>query len=121
MKEMNPELAKALANLEELQNEAQKKYMWPADMELNGYKLICTCPACPEQYDVHSANTGAKVGYLRLRHGWFRADAPVCGGETVYESFTGGDGIFDDDERIPEITKALEAITAYWDRLTAKD
>ena len=111
MKEMDPELAKSLAELEEKQDSD-----WPTDLELDGYKLICTCPACPEQYDVFKA--GAKVGYLRLRHGWFRADAPSCGGDTVYESHTKGDGMFDDDERIPEITKALAAITQYWKEIT---
>lgn len=111
MKEMNPELAKALTELEEAQN-----HDWPADIELNGYRLICTCPACPEQYDVFKG--GSKIGYLRLRHGWFRADAPTCGGKIVYESHTKGDGMFDDAERIPEITKALAAITEYWKELT---
>jgi hypothetical protein len=112
MKEMDPELAKSLADLEE----AQGKTQWPTDLELDGYKLICTCCACPEQYDVFKGDS--KVGYLRLRHGAFRADAPVCGAKTVYESNTKGDGIFDDDERIPEITKALAAITQYWKELT---
>ena len=107
MKEMDPELAKALTDLEEAQNSK-----WPTDLELDGYKLICTCSACPEQYDVFKGDS--KVGYLRLRHGGFRADAPTCGGKTVYESDTVGDGMFDDDERIPEITKALAAITEYW-------
>ena len=113
MKPMNPELVQALAALEEMQNKTQ----WPEDLELNGYKLTCTCPACPEQYEVFDA-AGNQVGYLRLRHGWFRADTPECGAETVYESRPKGDGMFDDDERIPEITKALEAITAH---IKAKD
>lgn len=115
MKEMDPKLSEALADMEEKQNND-----WPGDLEINGYKLVCTCPACPEQYDVLNSN-GSKVGYLRLRHGHFRADCPACGGETVYESDTKGDGIFDDDERIPEITKALAAITDYWNKLTQKD
>lgn len=115
MKEMNPKLAETLAAMEEKQNND-----WPIDLEISGYKLVCTCPACPEQYDVFNSS-GSKVGYLRLRHGWFRADAPTCGGETVYESHPKGDGIFDADERIPEITKALDAITAYWKELTSKD
>lgn len=80
------------------------------DIVIDGYRLVCTCSACPEQYDVFDDKTGDKVGYLRLRHGHFRADAPDCGDETVYESFTGGDGIFDDDERMPELRKAVFAI-----------
>lgn len=112
MKEMHPELAKSLAAL------GEKQYArLPTDRELAGYKLVCTCSACPEQYDVFNSN-GEKVGYLRLRHGWFRADAPACGGTIVYESRPKGDGIFDEDERVPELTKALDAITKYWKEIT---
>lgn len=110
MKEIDPKLAAALAELEEKQNSD-----WPADIELNGYRLICTSSACPEQYDVFKGSS--KVGYLRLRHGHFRADCPSVGGKTVYTSATKGDGIFDDDERISEITKAVAAITQYWKEL----
>ena len=81
----------------------------PADTTVDGYTLKLTCFACPEQYDVFDANN-EMVGYLRLRHGHFRADVPDCGGETVYESFTVGDGIFEDAERIEELTKAVKAI-----------
>jgi hypothetical protein len=102
---------KSIANLEEMQNAANKK--WPVDCEISGYKLVCTCRACPEQYDVFEQD-GKKVGYLRLRHGTFRADAPSCGGDTVYSSMPRGDGIFDDDEREKELTNAVEAIQAWW-------
>lgn len=82
------------------------------DMEnpilINGYELDQTCYACPEQYDVFDKNNN-HVGYLRLRHGKFRADY-ICTGETVYESFTKGDGIFNPEERMTELTKAIEAI-----------
>lgn len=77
-----------------------------------GYRLICTCPMCPEQYDVFDAQTDAQVGYLRLRHGFFRADLGGHGGETVYESNTKGDGSFEADERLPEITAAIRALKA---------
>lgn len=107
MKPINPELEQALAELEAAQNSD-----WPADLEIAGYKLVCTCPACPEQYDVCDAS-GKQVGYLRLRHGYFRADAPACGNETVYESRPSGDAMFDDDERLPELTKAVAAIDAW--------
>ncbi|NBT75145.1 hypothetical protein EBZ80_18315 [bacterium] len=70
-----------------------------------------TSRACPEQYDVFDAH-GEMAGYLRLRHGYFRADYPDCGGETVYTSNTKGDGLFDDDERMPELTKAVAALDA---------
>lgn len=74
-------------------------------MFVEGLTLVCTCEACPEQYDVFDGEE--KVGYLRLRHGRFRADVPDCGGETVYESMTKGDGVFDDEEREEEIRKAV--------------
>jgi len=78
------------------------------DIDIDGLRLVCTCGACPEQYDVFDGDV--QVGYLRLRHGWFRADVPVAGGETVYESYPKGDGIFEDDERLIELTKAIKAI-----------
>lgn len=81
-------------------------------MNINGYELEQTCMACPEQYDVFKDNR--KVGYLRLRHGQFRADVPECGGETVYTAYTNGDGLFDDDERTLHLTKAIEAIDDYY-------
>jgi hypothetical protein len=80
-----------------------------ADLVINGYTLKMTSLACPEQYDVFDDNN-EMVGYLRLRHGYFRADVPDCGGDTVYESQPEGDGMFEDHERIQELTKAVEAI-----------
>lgn len=82
-------------------------------MEIFGYQLVQTCGACPEQYDVFLNDK--QVGYLRLRHGWFRADAPNCGGETVYQSYPVGDGIFDtQEERDIELRKAVLALQKYW-------
>jgi hypothetical protein len=50
---------------------------------------------------------------LRLRHSFFYADVPNCGGTTVYESDTIGDGCFDDDEeRAFHLTNAIVAIDA---------
>lgn len=92
---------------------------WPEDCEIDGLKLVCTCGACPEQYDVFDAE-GKQVGYLRLRHGWFRADVPDAGGETVHESYPRGDGIFADDERMAHLTEAVKKIKAWRDRSTDK-
>lgn len=70
--------------------------------------LIETCSACPEQYD---AFIGDKpVGYLRLRHGHFRVDYPQCGGETIYDAYPYGDGIFEDYERYKYLQEAKQAI-----------
>jgi len=64
----------------------------------NKIKLKQTCIAYPEQYE---AFVGEKqVGYLRLRHGYFRVDFPDCGGKTIYKAHPKGEGMFkDNDER----------------------
>lgn len=77
-------------------------------MNILGCELIRTCHAFPEQYDVKY--NGVMIGYLRLRHGEFRADYPDVNGETVYSSEPNGDGMFDEDEREPELTKAVSAL-----------
>jgi hypothetical protein len=77
-------------------------------MNIGPFKLIETCGACPEQYDVFKGKQ--QVGYLRLRHGYFRVDVPNCGGETVYEAHPRGDGMFEPDERDFYLYKAVKAI-----------
>lgn len=71
-------------------------------------RLELTCPACPEQYDVWHGKQ--KVGYLRLRHGHFRAHFMGVEGEIVYEADTIGDGLFEDSEREFHLNRAIEAI-----------
>jgi hypothetical protein len=66
-------------------------------IHLNWYKLILTCPAFPEQYDVYKNNK--YIAYLRLRWGHFRIYiienneinwneisfySPKCHGEFLY-------------------------------------
>lgn len=87
------------------------------DIIIDGCRLICTCSVCPEQYDVFNNDTGAQLGYLRLRHGWFRADCPDVGGETVYEAHPQGDGCFEDSERTHFLTLAVAQIKNYWTKL----
>lgn len=78
-------------------------------MNANDLTLVKTCGACPEQYDVFRGEE--LVGYLRLRHGHFRADCPY--GNTVYEtSAMSGDGEFCDDEREFFLSEAKKAIAA---------
>lgn len=67
--------------------------------------LVETCSACPEQYDAYL--DGKKIGYLRLRHGYFRAEH---NGTTVYSTETLGDGIFDSSEKGKHLKKAKKAI-----------
>ena len=72
-----------------------------------GYDLYRTCCACPAQWDVYLGDN--KVGYLRLRHGSFRADCPFK--TTVYHTTDcKGDGIFDLDEEEFFLTEAIKAI-----------
>ena len=80
------------------------------DIIIDGCRLICTCSACPEQYDVFDDDTGVKIGYLRLRHGYFRADYPDCGDDTVYEAQPEGDGCFEEHERQKYLTEAVSAL-----------
>ena len=68
-------------------------------------ELVQTCGACPEQYDAFYK--GEEVGYLRLRHGHFRAEYK---GKTVYSVDTIGDGIFEWEERKKHLKKARKAI-----------
>lgn len=81
-------------------------------MQILNYTLKMTCGACPEQYDVFDSE-GKQVGYLRLRHGYFRADYPDCGGSAVYRHAFDDDwkGLFDsDEEREFFLTEAVEAL-----------
>lgn len=101
-----------LAEISELGEKLQPDGGWSVgQLHINGYRLECTCPACPEQYEVFDA-AGQQVGYLRLRHGWFRADFPDHGGETVYEAYPEGDGIFADHERAGYLSAAVAALAA---------
>jgi hypothetical protein len=60
-------------------------------------ELVRTCYACPEQYDV--LLNEEKIGYLRLKHGVFRAVYPDVDGDVVYEDHgVAGDGMFYDEE-----------------------
>ena len=67
-----------------------------------------TCFACPEQYDVYLDNK--QVGYLRLRYGHFRCDYLECSRKRLFDTYTEGDGIFEEEERDPMIREALSAI-----------
>lgn len=71
-------------------------------------KLLQTCRAAPEQYNL--IDEGVTIGYLRLRHGHFRAHAYGPSGPCVYETTTIGDGMFDPTERKEHISKAIAAI-----------
>jgi len=83
-------------------------------------RLVQTCGACPEQYDVFLGDQ--MIGYLRLRHGEFRADylTPLPPNEntdhwpwrheTVYRANPEGDGCFAVEERDYYLRFAVDAI-----------
>lgn len=68
-------------------------------------KLVQTCGACPEQYDVYLEDS--IIGYMRLRHGRFYAE---CHDVLVYSASPRGDGMFKDDERTKYLNEAVSAI-----------
>ena len=67
-----------------------------------------TCSVSPEQYDAYI--DGEKIGYLRLRHGYFSVEYK---GELVYEGFPYGDGCFEDEEQEEYLDNAKKAL---WDK-----
>jgi hypothetical protein len=84
---------------------------WGEALELDGYKLVLTCGACPEQYDVMLDDE--RVAYFRLRHGRFTANCPDPGGDEVYVAHPEGDGVFEDAERERFLREALDAVTQW--------
>lgn len=81
-------------------------------MKAHGIHLVETCSACPEQYDAFT-KTGKRVGYLRLRHGYFSVRCPNVSGEIVYSAQSNGDGMFEDDEREEYLDAAKTAIAGW--------
>ncbi len=69
--------------------------------------LVQTCGACPEQYDAFM--DGEKIGYLRLRHGFFSVEY-TPDEETVYTANPKGDGCFEPDEQEAYLTEAKQAL-----------
>ena len=81
-------------------------------------KLVQTCEACPEQYDV-VLDSGKIVGYLRLRWSHFTVEYLPTGGlngdeELVYEATiddTGWSGGFSTEaQRCEHLGRALAAL-----------
>lgn len=84
-------------------------------LQIDNYLLKLTSSACPEQYDVFDIQKNQnQIAYLRLRHGFFYAAVPQCGGEKVYSARPQGDGMFRDEERMHFLTEAVNAIKAYY-------
>lgn len=77
-------------------------------------ELRQTCEACPEQYDAYI--DGDRVGYLRLRWGYFSVECPWVNGEQVYEADIGGGytGSFESNEQRAEQLRAACAAISRW-------
>jgi len=76
-------------------------------------RLEKTCNACPEQYDAFIGDE--RVGYLRLRHGYFSVSCPYHFGEVVFSSEScEGDGEFSEHEREGFLSLAKEAIAKWY-------
>lgn len=74
----------------------------------NGLEIKMTSCACPEQYDIFK--DGKQVAYYRLRHGEFTVDYPNVSGEEIMSECPNGDGIFDDNERLNYLSKAMRKV-----------
>lgn len=86
--------------------------LWDDDgidnITIDGIELKRTCFACPEQYDAF--HNDKMVGYLRLRHGDFTVNYPDVGGKLILEESPQGDGMFEKEERMEYLTKAVKVI-----------
>lgn len=47
------------------------------ECRIGDYRLVQTCSACPEQYDVYDIVSGEECGYMRLRNSRFRVTDPT--------------------------------------------
>ena len=78
-------------------------------------KWICTCPACPEQYDVFDGDK--PVAYVRLRYGGLSVN-PYIDGDRIdwntelyrHQFDDGWKGCFDDDEERDKYQKEIEEV-----------
>ena len=84
-------------------------------MLIGDYNFVCTCYACPEQYDVFDKD-GNQVGYVRLRWGSLYAECPDVGGTEVYSCGFGDSwaGCFKNDEqRMVHLRRIAERISLH--------
>ena len=85
-------------------------------MIIDRYVLVQTCKESPEQYTVYK--DGEQVAYIRLRHGCFRVDAPICGAKEIfYTEACKGDGRFEDSERMTFLQQAVDAIKKHYNEV----
>jgi hypothetical protein len=81
---------------------------------VEGFALVRISAACPEQFEVY--DDGAKVAYVRIRHGRLAVHLGDFGGPVVHEATANGDGALDDEERDRELHAVVAAIKAHLGR-----
>lgn len=69
------------------------------------FQLKETCGACPQIFDVY--HNEEYIGYIRIRHGYLRADFRNY--KTIYSANTRGDGLLINDERDEQLTACCNA------------
>ena len=92
-------------------NEVTADFVSDGDHTRAPILLERTCYACPEQYDAWQ--NGHRVGYLRLRHGYFAAYLGDPSGPRIYLAEPEGDGIFAEDERDQYLSEACAALAEH--------
>ncbi len=94
----------------------QEQFATPSLVMPEGYELVMTSLACPEQYDMLN-ETGQTVGYFRLRGASYTVHAPECMGDLVFDHYWDDDpwkGSFDtDEERREFLQKGIDAVLRY--------
>jgi hypothetical protein len=88
-------------------------YNKSTQFEFDGLTFICTCIACPEQYNVFKDEK--QVGYVRLRWGGLRVDSPDYMGKEIYYTNYGDGycGEFSDEDRPVQLAKIAKIINTH--------
>ena len=94
-------------------NDATVDHFRKVELYIHGYRLVRTCSACPEQYDVYDQK-GTQCAYIRLRHGMLRVDVPDVGHTIFSTTQVRGDGSFSDDERFEMLNECIEKMIKWY-------
>lgn len=88
----------------------------PGSLIVEDLEFVCTCWACPEQYDVYNLND-KQVAYVRLRWGTLRVDVPDYMGKEIYcvEYGDGFTGCFDHKDRQDRLKIIANKIKEYYE------
>ncbi len=95
----------------ELDAARAKSGFWVREFYYKDVRLRKTSDESPEQYDAYD-DEGNKIGYFRLRHGYFQASIGEWPAYVVYEADTDGHNKFTDAERGGHLRGAIDALLA---------